>query len=117
MMTSERRLLILSCSRRKRLDPGLLSAVERYDGPMFRVLRKFVRECASEAQYLAVFILSAEFGLIPGSKPIPDYDRRMTPHRAAELQPQVLAELGRILKIGQYKESEATHPNGEEKLC
>jgi len=32
------RLLILSCSQRKRPDSGLLPAIERYDGPVFRVV-------------------------------------------------------------------------------
>jgi hypothetical protein len=37
-------MLILACSRRKRPDEGLLPAIERYDGPAFRVLRRFLRE-------------------------------------------------------------------------
>jgi hypothetical protein len=37
-------MLILACSRRKRPDEGLLPAIERYDGPAFRVLRHFLRE-------------------------------------------------------------------------
>lgn len=32
-----KRLLILACSQRKRPDPGLLPAIERYDGPQFQV--------------------------------------------------------------------------------
>ncbi len=62
------RLLILSCSRRKRLDKDLLPAVERYDGPAFRVLRRFLREMPFEAP--DVPILSAEYGLIPHDLPI-----------------------------------------------
>lgn len=54
------RLLILSCSRRKRLDTDLLPAIERYDGPAFRVLRRFLRERPFEAP--DVLILSAEHG-------------------------------------------------------
>ena len=37
-------MLILACSRRKRPDEGLLPAIERYDGPTFCVLRRFLRE-------------------------------------------------------------------------
>ena len=103
-MNPVRRLLVLSCSQKKRPDPGLLPAIERYDGPMFRVIRKFLRECPSETQNLDIFILSAEFGLIPATKRIGDYYHRMTPHRAVELQPQVLAELKRVLEDHQYKE-------------
>ena len=38
------RMLILACSRRKRPDEGLLPAIERYDGPALRVVRRFLRE-------------------------------------------------------------------------
>ena len=44
-MTADHRLLILSCSQRKRPDRVLLPALERYDGPVFRMLRKFLRSC------------------------------------------------------------------------
>ena len=88
------RVLILSCSQRKRPDKALLPAVERYDGPAFRVLRRFLRE--SPFKTPDVLILSAEHGLIPHDLPIAQYDRKMTPARARALRPQVLAELDRI---------------------
>jgi hypothetical protein len=37
-------MLILACSRRKRPDEGLLPAIEPYDGPAFRMVRRFLRE-------------------------------------------------------------------------
>ena len=98
------RLLILSCSSKKRSDQGLLPALERYDGPAYRVVNKFLRVHPSGVQSLDMYILSAEFGLIPSSKPIPDYDRRMTLQRAKELQQPVLNELKQILIGKQYKE-------------
>ena len=61
------RLLILGCSQKKRPDSGLLPALDRYDGPMFRVLRKCLRECPGGAQGLETYILSAEFGLMQAS--------------------------------------------------
>lgn len=79
-----RRLLIISCSQRKRPDPGLLPAVDRYDGPAFRVLRRYLR--GNPANPPDIHILSAEFGLIPADTPIPVYDRRMTTSRARELR-------------------------------
>lgn len=88
------RMLILACSQRKRPDEELLPAVERYDGPAFQILRRFLRESPSEAP--DVLILSAEHGLIPHDLPIAAYDRKMTPARARELRPLVLAELDRI---------------------
>jgi hypothetical protein len=95
------RMLILSCSQRKRTDEGLLPAVERYDGPAFRVLRRFLRERPAEAPN--VLILSAEHGLIPHDYPIAAYDREMTPTRARELRPLVLAEFDRIFGIQMHQ--------------
>jgi hypothetical protein len=74
------RLLILACSQRKRPDAELLPALERYDGPAFRVLRRFLRSRAPDPP--EVLILSAEHGLIPRDLPIAAYDRKMTPARA-----------------------------------
>src|SRR5215211_4455445 len=88
------RMLILACSRRKRPEEDLLPAVERYDGPAFRVLRRFLRESPSKAP--DILILSAEHGLIPHDLPIAAYDRKMTEARAHELRPLVLAELDRM---------------------
>jgi hypothetical protein len=96
------RLLIVACSRRKRADPGLLPAVERYDGPPYRVLRRFLRQHPS--QPLDVYILSAELGLLPHTQPILAYDRLMTAQRACELQPIVCGELQRVLMARQYGE-------------
>ena len=93
-----RRLLILSCSVRKRAEPALLPATARYDGPAFRVLNRYLR--ARPPSPPAVFILSAEFGLIPGERCIPWYDRRLTPERAAELRPAVAVILHELLDPG-----------------
>ena len=86
------RCLILSCSQKKVENSGKLPAIQRYDGPPFRVLRKFLTDANSTAPHNAVdvFILSAEFALIDGDEPIPYYDRRMTPRRAEELYADVL---------------------------
>src|SRR5215211_1977040 len=89
------RSLILACSRRKRTDEGLLPAVDRYDGPAFRVLRRFLREGSSEVPDIRV--LSAEHGLIPHDLPIANYDRIMTDSRARELRPHVIAEMSRVM--------------------
>ena len=102
--SSNLRLLILSCSSKKRSDRGLLPALERYDGPAYRVMNKFLRVHPSGSQSLDVYILSAEFGLIPSDKPIPNYDRRMTLQQAKELQQPTLSELKRILIGKQYEE-------------
>jgi hypothetical protein len=93
------RLLILGCSQRKSPEPGLLPALERYDGPAFRVLRKFMRNSPPQAsRTLGIHILSAEFGLISAYQRIPHYDQRMTLQRAIQLQPQVLEEFSGLLQ-------------------
>jgi hypothetical protein len=91
-----RRALLVSCSQSKRSAPGLLPAIERYDGPVFRVLRRYLREVVDRS--LLVCIVSAEFGLIRSDARIPDYDRRMTPTRARELRSEVTRKLASILR-------------------
>ena len=102
--TPNLRLLILSCSRRKHSSPSLLPALERYDGPAFWVINKFMRMRPFEAQFLDVYILSAKFGLIPSSQLIPNYDHRVTLQKVKELQLPTLTELKRILVDRQYDE-------------
>lgn len=91
------RVLVLSCSRRKQPDVGLLAAIERYDGPSFRVLRRYLQRQPVDPP--DVYILSAEFGLISAEQPIPDYDRRMTPRRADDLKPAVAEALSHIFDV------------------
>ncbi len=88
-MNDKRRLLILSCSQRKHEVQEPLPAIERYNGPPFLVLRRFLRECPRQAGGLDVYILSAAYGLIPGAFPTAWYDRKMDTSRAVELQLQV----------------------------
>ena len=88
-MNYKRRLLILSCSQRKHETQELLPAIERYNGPLFFVLRRFLRECPLQARQLDVYILSAAHGLIPGDFPTPWYDQKINASRVAELRSQV----------------------------
>jgi hypothetical protein len=85
------RLLILTCSARKRGDTAPIPATERYDGPLWRVLRGYQREQPLFAHDLEIYVLSAAFGLIPGTHPVPLYDQSMTAEQADTLRPQVLA--------------------------
>jgi uncharacterized protein DUF6884 len=94
------RLLLLSCSRSKRPNSELLPAYERYDGPAFRLLRRYLK---SSTNAPAIKILSAEFGLISHDQYIPHYNRRMTVERAQELQPKVVEELDKIVKVDNSK--------------
>lgn len=97
-----RRLLILSCSQRKRTAVGQLPALDRYDGPAYQVVRKFLRIYPQETDSLDIYILSAEFGLIAASDLIPNYDRQMNKQRADELRPYALAALRKILEVRMF---------------
>ena len=90
------RMLILSCSSRKKLTKEYLPAIEQYDGPAFRVLRKYLRE--RRGPLPRILILSGNYGLIDPNTPICEYDCRMTTPRAEELRPEVLERLGNILR-------------------
>lgn len=91
MVKSTRRLLVLSCTRRKRLDDGLLPAIERYDGPTFRVLRRYLAGTLSNPP--TTYVVSAEHGLINGDQPIAWYERTMTPERTDQLREALARDL------------------------
>ena len=78
-----------------------MPAIERYNGPSFLTLRRFLRECPLGAEGLDVHIPSAAYVLIPGERPIRWYDRKMDLSRAVELQPQVKQTFSELL--GNYR--------------
>ena len=95
-----KRLVILSWSQRKVQDKFLMPAMDRYDGPAYKIVRKYLGAVPDARTYDEFLILSAEFGLIPDSRRIPYYDRRMTVERAEELHKQTLHTLKPILSSG-----------------
>ena len=97
-MNCKRRLLILSCSQRKHASHELLPAIERYNGPLFFVLRRFLRESPRQAKELDVYILSAAHGLIHGEFLTPLYDQKMDALRVVALRPQVKTMFSDILR-------------------
>src|SRR4051794_23809274 len=92
-----KRLLILACSDRKHSGDELLPAINRYNGPAWQLVRNFLRTQPLFAADLDLYVLSAAFGLIPATQPIPLYDQLMSPVRAVELRPQVLATFGTLM--------------------
>lgn len=92
----DRRLLVLGCSQTKRNTAGSVPAIARYDGPLFRVLRAFLRDHVWPER-LSVAVLSAEHGLIGALSGIEDYDQRLTPERARKIRPEVTQGLSRLL--------------------
>ncbi|MCS6923799.1 MAG: hypothetical protein NZM10_05415 [Fimbriimonadales bacterium] len=102
---SARRLLLIACSARKRVDAGLLPAMERYDGIFYRVVRRWQQHASPELRRRTdILILSAEFGLLEASTPIPYYDRKMDSARARFLQPRVVDALRKRMVGGGYGE-------------
>lgn len=71
-----------------------MAAIDRYDGPTFRVLRKFLRE--NDSADLSVYVISARFGLIHSGALIPFYDQLLTLDTAAKLRPSVNRKLRRL---------------------
>ena len=55
IISSNSRLLILSCSQKKRSNPGSIPALKRYDGPAFRVMNKFIRTLKDEEIHLNAY--------------------------------------------------------------
>lgn len=75
------RLLILACSQTKKKDSGNLAGRDRYDGPLWRDLRRI----DPAARLARVAFLSAQDGFRDARWPVDLYDRRMTPETAAEM--------------------------------
>lgn len=96
------RLLIIGCSQRKRLDPEPLPAIDRYDGPLFRCLRRYLAMCP--ARPLRLVVLSAAYGLIPADLPIPCYDERLATQRVPALRHRVMAQLDELIGAETFEE-------------
>ncbi|HEY9750679.1 MAG TPA: DUF6884 domain-containing protein, partial [Allocoleopsis sp.] len=92
LLAGTNKLLIIGCSQPKDDCEAPIPAICRYTGPMYKMLAKF-QERDRLPKDLSIWILSAEFGLIPHSHKIPNYDRRMSKARADELRLQVRADL------------------------
>ena len=96
------KLLIISCSQRKISTPGMLPAIERYDGPTYRTLRKSREDGGTPNMH--ILIISAKHGLIGCQKSIEAYDQRMTPARALQLRDATQSILKACLAAVPYDE-------------
>jgi len=103
-MSKHKYLLIIPCSKRKVLALGCkIPAIDLYDGPFYRILRKFFRQ-HDVSQYMDILILSAKFGLIKCYDLISTYDECMTPRKAKELSLEIYNFLKPLLSREQYQE-------------
>ena len=89
-------LLIIGCSQRKIESPGEIPAIDRYDGPTYRCLRKF-RDAYGFPNNLRILILSAKYNLIFPETHIAAYDKKMTLARAKDMAIDVQCDLIRCL--------------------
>ena len=88
-------LLILGCSDRKIRDLGRAPALEIYDGPNYRVLRKFFRENGWPPG-LMVKIISAEHEIIDAMTSIDPYDVCMDKKKAEKMNLKVRKNLKKL---------------------
>ncbi|MGC8551529.1 MAG: DUF6884 domain-containing protein [Phycisphaerae bacterium] len=88
---------MISCSAAKHRSPaGNIPAIERYDGVLYKVIKKAMRERLA-SPLLRVAIISAKYGLIESSTPIACYDQRMDINRAKHIAGQVRTCLKQLL--------------------
>jgi hypothetical protein len=92
-----KKLLIIPCSKVKK---NLInaSAIELYDGPFFRMIRKY------NPNKFDILVLSAKYGIIEGKEKISYYDQKMTRKRADELSGEINLKLSHFLYDTDYDE-------------
>ena len=95
-------LLLISCSQRKLTTSAPLPAIERYDGPVYRCLRKYRDTFDGFPDNLDILILSAKYGLITLDGHIANYDCKMTDERADAISAKVQEELNKYLRMHSY---------------
>ena len=97
MTEVQRKLLIIGCSKRK-LEFPEAPAIDVYDGPYYRMLRK------AKLKAVDISILSAKYGLIDHKTKISPYEKKMTPNIAEEMRDSVTTQLKALLRKNSYNE-------------
>jgi hypothetical protein len=100
---SDKRLLVQSCSARKRAVDEALPALDLYDGYFYRIINKSRREGRFDNS-IDIVILSAKHGLLAPNEEIEPYDREMNPDRADQLNETVVEELAATIRADDYDE-------------
>ena len=96
------RTLILSCSQSKKIDETDLPAIQRYDGPSFRLLRRYLSQTDED---LEIYILSAKYGLIRHQTSIPYYEQKLRNDRIEELKESISKQKRNIFSETQKRNS------------
>jgi len=94
---SRKKLLLISCSASKRNFRNK-PAIEVYDGPAYRILRKY------NAPNVDVLILSAKYGLIDSKKKISNYDMKMTKEIAQQIRGPATRKLINVMNTHNYQD-------------
>ena len=97
---AEQDLLIISCSERKNNKSHLLPAIELYDGPGYRILRKRLNGIHNSPE---IWILSAKHGLLWSDSHIYNYDERLTKEKAKDVRADVETFIKRWAPKGKFK--------------
>ena len=88
-------LLILGCSDKKIENFSQAPALEVYDGPNYRVLRKFLRENGWPPG-LMIKIISAKYEIIDATKLIEPYNKRLDKETAKKMRSKVMQSLEEV---------------------
>ena len=96
-------LLIISCSQRKASISNPAPAIELYDGPFFKMIRRMKQE-GKFPRGVHILIISAKYGLLGSYDLIEKYDQEMTEKRAEELKQEINIELNKFLRNKRFKE-------------
>ncbi|EIJ65735.1 hypothetical protein BD31_I0838 [Candidatus Nitrosopumilus salaria BD31] len=107
-----KKLLVVSCSQRKKIEMNRMPAVEMYDGPMFRMIRKHKPFNYNGVDLL---IVSAKYGLIRPTQQITNYDKRLSSDQIPTLQKKTLIKLEKFTKNENY--NEVMLSMGKDYLC
>ncbi len=90
-----RKIIITSCSQRKKISENLLPAIERYDGPNFCLLRKYIKQSPND---LDIYILSAKFGLLFHKTEIPYYEQRLSKKQFSDLSSLAVTQVNQVFR-------------------
>jgi hypothetical protein len=99
---SKRLLVVIPCSAAKRESPSYpIAAIERYNGPFYKVIRKAKRERRLNP-LVRIVILSAKHGLLHGGARIRSYDQRFNAEAADLRGPEIRSDLRRVIQTGNF---------------
>ena len=96
-----KKLLIISCSAKKKKFSRPAPAFEVYDGPIFRLLRKNLR---SQSSKIDIIIISAKYGLITPRTRISYYDKLISKKEAYEWNGRIVGSLRDLIQKNNYSE-------------